>query len=368
MNVRRTLGRVAIAGLTASIGLVATGAVLAPASADAPAKVAWWNFVPAGSAAPAPDAPDGGMRVSVASSQVGSYGALQLAVSKDGGGTLTLKVAQMSGSSSEQLNKILACPTKGNAWKEGGDQDGATAPGYDCEKYHFVGKLDAAGATYTFLVDGSADVTDGVLSLAIVPEQTTGAPVVGTDTGLDVTPPFVVDFAKPDSDSFTVTSGSSSSSGGSTAPPPPPTPTSTGTGSTGPSGGGTTAPSLPSDSGSVSAPTTPDAGQTPVVAGDQSAQQQPQATTPIAAQAAQSSTGTDDNKRNILFLLLGALAFAFLYTQNQQNAHTPRALVGPNAQSADDPALAAAAAAGLMPARGLGRFNRPRSGPARPLI
>jgi hypothetical protein len=302
------------------------------------------------------------MRVAVASQQVGAYGAIAFSLPKDGAATVVLKVAQMSGNSKEQLNKVLACPTKTDDWKPGDDQDGATAPGYSCDIAHFVGKLADDGSSYTFLVDGAAETTEGVLSLAIVPEQTTQAPVLGTDTGLDVTPPFVVDFAKPDSSSLTVTSGGSSTA----PPPPPPAPSGAGAGATGSSGaGGATTPSLPSGAGAVSAPTAPDTGQTPVVAGQQPAQQTP--LSPAAQQGAQPSSSTSDNKRNILFLLLGALAFAFLYTQNATQ-RAPRALVGPNAAAAGDETLVAAAAAGLVPARGLGRFNRPRSGPARPLI
>src|SRR4051794_13945823 len=269
----RWITRLALAATSASIGLVATGAVLSPASADEPVKVGWWSFAAAGGqAAPAPDTNAGGIRVGVSSQQTLAFGAVQYNLPKDGAGTLELKITHItSNENAPNVNAILACPTKDASWKAGDDQDAATAPAFDCDSFHFVGRLSADQSTMTFQVDGSADLSDGVLSLAIVPQHSTAVPYIGTDpgTGTDLTAPFAVDFDKPGSSSFQSDTPTSSDSSGSSsdAPPPPPTTTDTGTGA------GTVPPATTGGGGDISVPpattTDPGTGQSPVVAGAQ---------------------------------------------------------------------------------------------------
>jgi len=217
----------------------------------------------------------------------------------------------------------------------------------------------------TFQVDGSADVSDGVLSLAIVPEHTTALPVVNTDPGTDtdLTPPFAIDFDKPGANSFVSDDSSSASSSGSSdsgsSTPPP-----SDTGSTGAS----STPSFPAPpaSGDVSVPasTTTDAGSTPVVAPQQ------QATGGGAAPAAAVAPAKTDNSRHdLLLVLLILLLFAILYTQNMQQ-RAPRRVVAtatPGQPGAEAATLPMPYPAGLAP-RGLGRFSKPRAEAARPLI
>jgi hypothetical protein len=113
-------------------------------------------------------------------------------------------------------------------------------------------------------------------------------------------------------------------------------------------------------------------GQVPLVAG----QQQPAQN--YAAPAANTSPAAPaDNHRDLLLVLLILVLFGILYTQNM-TARAPRALAGPRAGEAAAVAAAAgttasAAAlpvsmAGFLPSRGLGRFAKPRTGSARPLI
>ena len=281
-NRRRWITRVAVAATSASIGLVATGAVFSPASADAPVKVAWWNFAAGGGqAAPAPDTADGGLRVGVSSQQPLAFGAVQYNLPKDGSATLELAITAItSNANAPTLNAIVACPTKDNNWKAGGDQDAAGAPGFDCDSFHFVGHLSADQSTMTFQVDGSADISDG--------------PAINV---------------------------------------PPATSTDPGT------------------------------GQTPVVAG-----QQPTSTGGGTAPVAAVAPVAKDNHHDLLLMLLVLLLFAILYSQNASQ-RAPRRLVGATAPTADGAAtpLPVPYPAGAD-ARGLGRFAKPRSGAARPLI
>ena len=363
--------RIAVAATSASIGLVATGAIFSPASADAPTKVGWWSFASGGGqAAPAPDTNAGGLRVAVSTSQWLAIGAVEYSLPSDGAATLELAVTHItSGSGAPGLNDIQACPTKDDGWKAGDNQDAAGAPSWDCSVHHFAGQLSADQSTMTFQVDGSADVTDGVLSLAIVPVHTTSLPAVGTDPGTDtdLTPPFAIDFDKPGSNSFvsddTSSSSSSGSSGGSSSPPPPPT--------TSDSSSGGTVPPATSGGQPINVPpaTTadPGTGQTPLVAGQQPASNGSNtgAAAPVAALAP-----AKDNHHDLLMVLLILLLFGILYTQNASQ-RTPRR-IGTGAAAAAGAAGPAATLPVAYPAgveaRGLGRFAKPRSSSARPLI
>ena len=365
----RWVARLALAATSASIGLVATGAVLSPASADAPVKVGWWNFASGGGqAAPAPDTNTGGLRVGVSSSQTLAFGAVEYSLPKDGSATLELKVTSITtNANAPTLNVIVACPTKDDSWKAGDDQDASTAPAYNCDTRAFVGRLSADQSTMTFQVDGSADISDGVLSLAIVPAHSTAIPYVGTDPGTntDLTPPFVVDFDKPSANSFVSedTSSSSGSSGDSSSPPPP-APSSGSTGTTTPP---VAAPPTSTDVSVPPATTDVGSGQTPVVAG-----QQPTGTgnTGALAPAAAQAPAKTDNHHDLLMVLLILVLFGILYTQQAASQGRAPRTVGGRAPQADGDAAAVVPAypVGYYGARGLGRFNKQRAGAARPLI
>lgn len=369
-TVMRWVTRLALAATTASIGVVAAGAVMSPASADTPVKVGWWNFASGGGvAAPAPDTSAGGLRVGVSSSQTLAIGAVEYRLPADGSATMELAITAItSNSNAPVLNAIFACPTKDDSWKAGDDQDSSTAPAYDCDARHFVGHLSADQSTMTFEVDGSADLSDGVLSLAIVPAHSTAIPEVGTDpgTGTDLTAPFVVDFDKPGTNSFVPddSSSTSSSDGSSSAPPPPAT---TGSGSTGSS---TTTPSFPAPpaTGAVSVP--PATGDTGAGASPVVAPQQQAATGGAAPAAAIAPAKTDNTKHDLLLVLLILLLFGILYTQNMQQ-RAPRRLAGAQHGAATGGDTAAALPVPYPAAyapRGLGRFAKPRTESARPLI
>jgi len=362
---RKWTTRAALATTSAAIGLVATGAMFSPASADEPVKVGWWNFASAGGqSAPAPDVNAGGLRVAVSSQQDLAIGAVAVNLPKDGSGSLTLAITAITGDNgAPSLNNILACPTATADWKAGDDQDWSTKPDFDCSAHHFVGRLSSDSKTMTFNLDGGAETTDGVLSVAIVAEHTTQMPYVGTDpgTGTDLTSPLAIDFDKPNASAFTSDGGSSSSS--SDAPAPAPVPAGDTSGST-----GSVPAAPPTSGGDVSVPaTTADApGQSPVVAG------QPTGTVAggTAPAAAVGPAKADDNKRNLLLVMLILLLFGILYTQNAA-PRVPRQ-IGPRSRTAGGEAAAAAVAmpypAGYGAPRGLGRFAKQRTEAARPLI
>jgi hypothetical protein len=395
-GLRRWMLRTALAATVGGLGLVATGTAFSPAAADPPTKVGWWT-VGGGQANPTPDVNAGGMRVAVGP-QAGilSYGAVEYSIPSDTTGTLELAVTQSTPTpptppppanvvSPSPLGNLEACPTTDDSWKAGDNQAIANGPKYDCSTYHFSGALSADGKTMTFLIDGAADQTPGAtgtLSLAIVPVQTTAIYTAGTDAGTDVTPVYFVDFDKPSATSLTIDTSSV------IAPPPayapPPTTSGTGAGATGATttGGGAAVPVTLPATGAVSTDTT--SGQAPVVAqGQQPAQNY------AAPAAATTPTGMSEDRRDLLLVLLMLVLFGILYTQNA-TGRAPRVLAGPRAAQVPYPADAAGAAAGaaglgaaaaaapagamaaaltpFLPSRGLGRFAKPRSGPARPLI
>ena len=385
MRARRWLLRTAFAATAGTIGLVATGAVLSPVSADAPTKVGWWT-VGGGQANPTPDVNAGGMRVAVApQGGVESYGAVEYSIPSDASGTLELAVTQATPAPPNApgapvtftpLGNVQACPTKDDSWKAGDNQNISAGPAYDCSTYHFAGAISSDGKTMTFLIDGAAAQTPGApgvpvsLSLAIVPIQTTAIYTAGTDAGTDATPPYFVDFDKPAATSLQIDTSSII-----TPPtdPPPPSGGSTGGGTVvtagGSTGSGVVVPSVPlGGTGTISTDTT--AGQTPIVAG--------QPTQSYAAPvAATTPTGLSENRRDLLLVLLILVLFGILYTQNA-TGRTPRVLAGPRSAGAVPAGADAAAAAatpamvaamtGFVPSRGLGRFAKPRTGEARPLI
>jgi hypothetical protein len=376
-TLRRWSRHIAFAATTAAVGLVGSGALLSPAAADAPVKVGWWNSASSGGqSAPAPDATAGGIRVAVSGSQVLSFGAVQYNLPAGGSGTLELSVTgqapQPSGAPANpaalpDTNEIVACPTKDTSWKAGDNQDATTAPQYDCSAHHFVGALSSDGKTMTFLIDAAADVTPGVLSLAILPDTTTSIYELGTDAPTDATPPYYIDYDKPSATSLMVTGGGTST----TAPPPPPT-TSTNT----PGSTSTSSSTVPPPAGSgatinVPPATTTDPGQSPVVANQQQSTAIP-VTQPVAA----AKPATDDTKRNIAWGLLILLGVGLVAGNTAQSHRPARVLAGPAAgpTTGADAGQAAAAAAMTMPwmamfgQRGLGRFAKPRAEPARPLI
>jgi hypothetical protein len=356
------------------VGVGGLGAAMWPTSAvaDAPIQTAWYNAVSGGGqAAPDPVTPAGGLHVSVASGQILAFAAVQYALAEGSTATLEFKVSNLAATpvinptspSTTPAVDVVACPISGT-WKAGDDQPMDTAPKYDCTR-SIPGNLSSDQTTLTFLADSSIEAVPGQLSLAIVPVVTDNIPGVGTPAPADTTQPFSLDIAKPDTTSLTVT--------GTSALPPPPAPpkagtpgtTATGTGAAagtgaGPGAGNVNLPgSLTSDTSSAAS----DAGTSPVVA--------PTNQAPAAAPAAATSS-TNNRAHNAALAMLLLIGIGLVGMSSGQMQRAPRLLGGAGRHAAMATGAATAAAAAAAPAtlygnRGLGRFNKPRTEPARPL-
>ena len=356
------------------VGGTGFAAAVWPASAvaDAPVQTAWYNAVSGGGqAAPDPATPAGGLHVSVASGQILAFAAVQYTLAEGSTATIEFKIANLTATpvvnptapSTNPAINVVACPISGT-WKAGDDQPMDAAPKFDCTRSIF-GNLSSDQSTLTFLADASIETVPGQLSLAIVPVVTDEIPGVGTPAPVDTTQPFSLDINKPDASSLTVTSTTSLP-----APPAPPKPATTGTtagtgSSTAGSGasGASSNVTLPGSVTSDSSGTT-DAGTSPVVA--------PTNQAPAAAPAA-ATTPTSNRAHNAALAMLLLIGIGLAGMSSGQLQRAPKLLGGAGRHAAMATAGAAAATAAaavpmsLYGSRGLGRFNKPRTEPARPL-
>ena len=372
------------------VAFVATAgfaAVSWPASAiaDAPVQVGWWSTV---GGAPS-SAPEGGMHVEVEPGSVTAYGAVLYLLPEGATGTLELSVSSLTATpvinptapSTDPAVAVQACPTKDATWKAGDNQSMDTAPQYDCTVRSYIGALSADQKTLTFIgVDGGGQSVPGELSLAIVPITTNAVPGAGTQAPLDTTQPWSMDIAKPEADSLTVTLPpvSTTGGGGTSTDTTSSTPATTaGGGGTATGGGGSVAPLTVSGGDLPDSTTTATGsdGTAPVVATTQ-----PSQGTPVAAVAPK----TDNRAHNAALAMLILLGIVLAMSANGGVPRAPRLLGGAGRHRATATpvvvgATAGAAAAAPAPAapavamtpygsRGLGRFNKPRSAPPRPLI
>ena len=367
----------------AAVLLGATGLAAAtwPASAvaDAPVQTAWYNAMSGGSqSAPDPQTPPGGMHVAVSSSQVLAFGAVQYALAAGSTATIELKVSNLTATpvvnptspTTNPAANVVACPITGT-WKAGDNQPMDAAPKYDCT-HSLFGSLSADQKTLTFLADSSMETVPGQLSLAIAPVVTDEIPGAGTPAPADTTQPFSLDIDKPDATSLTVTSTA-------VAPPPPSAPKGGGTSASGStdsgtatandsSAGGSSSVSLPGAmTGSAGTSSTTDTGSTPVVA--------PTNATPNAAPAAAALPAKNDRAHNAALAMLLLIGLGIVAMSSGQMQRAPKLIggAGRHAALAGGAGAAAAAPAPAVPMtpygnRGLGRFAKARTEPARPLM
>ena len=368
---RRVLRVLAALFIVAGSGLVVLGG---PVDAQTAVESGWWwranagrtvdtpaQRVPLPQPAPEPPPPPNvGEGIMVAATP---DGASAIAAVRGEGSTLTLTVAD-GGDTGGQVASLLACKSAGG-WvpAAGGKWDEKPTPACNVEQggASVAGMPSEDGKTWTFAI--AALASEGAADVIIVPAANPAAP----DAPLA---PFQLVFAKPGPEAFgaaeTTDAGagdfapaeSSVASGDSFA-------ADTG-GSTSFAGGGSTfstpsSSSLPSGSFSPAAtPALPASEQAPSI-GQQ--QQQPQQ---MAAAPASKSSNTARGV-GIAIVVLGLLAAAM---SARSPVPLPRGLArfGQTAPAGDGAEAGAAAPAMAMAVAptvgGLGRFARPRSGPA----
>ena len=201
------------AACLALVSLLIVGPLAPAALAESPTRTGWWNTASAGTlAAPAPTTASGGLHIGAGAGQTLAYAAVLYPLTAGSTATLTLAIDNQNGSVAVQ-----ACPTTTTTWKAGGDQPADSAPEYSCKAIHYPGVVSDDGKTVTFTLAAVTEGTPGLLSLAIVPDDTASSAAT-----------FGLDLAKPGARSLTVIGAPPSAPSNQQAPPPPP-PTSPGT-------------------------------------------------------------------------------------------------------------------------------------------
>lgn len=319
-------------------GLVAAAiaVLLWPGSAvhaDPPDQTGWWwkpQVTPLVPVPKPPSVPAGGLYV--AADPSGPFGVAAVRYVAAKGSTvsrLTLRIA-----SSQGLVALRACPVE-VVWasEEGGPI--TSVPPHDCMAGAVPGALDPTGTSVAFEVGPL--VQDGVLNVLLAPTASPAA--------------FQVAFDKPGDDAVAVSSESSTTE--TTTMPAPEYSYLEGPAfsDTGPVFGGEamTGPVAPAEAGPAATPPTTAAPATPRRVF------RPQ---PV-------SKATRDPDRVVAALVLVALAGAFMWVA-ERPARLPR-MVGPMAVLSGRGGRPVRHATSPVVARGIGRFRRPRTGPAPPL-
>ena len=358
--------RFGAAAVLLGVGGLAAAMWPASASADAPIQTAWYNQLSGGGqAAPNPSTPPGGLHVAATSSQIAAWSAVMYSLAEGSTATIEFKVSKLTATpvvnptapSTNPAVNIVACPISGS-WKAGDDQPMDSAPKYDCT-HAIPGSLSADQTTLTFLADSNLETTPGSLSLAILPVLTDEIPGVGTPAPADTTQPFSLDLAKPDTTSLTVTSS---------APLPPAPKTPTGTTTTGqPAAGTNTSTAGTGSPSSVSLPSSVTGTETTSTGASSSPVVAPQNGTPATTPVAASAPAKNDRAHNAALAMLLLIGIGMVLMSNGQMPRTPRLLGGAGRHAAGTTPVPAPVAMTPLGTRGLGRFAKARTEPARPL-
>jgi hypothetical protein len=201
-----------VAGVTGLGALAAFGAAAVPAAALTPTRTAWWNEAPLGLVvSPSPVQPNQLMVAEgTATPQAVAAVYYSAAGSQGTGGDVaslsaTLRMPLDTGSS-VGTPAVEACPIQPAAagWKKGGDQTGAP-PAYDCTNGKGVaGQLSSDGASLLFTLTPAQQQagSPGVFDLELIPASPT---------------PFQTVFDQPGNGDFAVTAPSPPT-GGTAAP------------------------------------------------------------------------------------------------------------------------------------------------------
>ena len=244
-----------VAGVTGLGALAVLGASATPAAALTPNRTAWWNEAPLGLVvSPSPVQSDQ-LMVAEGTAAPEAVAAVYYSVagSQSGGDASSVSATlrmPLDPSSSVGTPAVEACPIQPAAagWRKGGAQTGSP-PAYDCTNGKGVGgqlSSDGASLLFTLTPDQQQTGSPGVFDLELIPASAT---------------PFQTVFNQPGNGDFTLTAPSPAA-GGPSAPGPAGAPAPGG--SSAPAGGdqGSTAPSGSDTSGAGSGPaaSSPDLG------------------------------------------------------------------------------------------------------------
>lgn len=361
------------------LALVPFVALTGTAQAEAPTGVGYWtrgqvSAGPLGPVVPAPpNVPEGGFYVAYDGNQAQAVSTIRYAIAEPTGGLLTLRFAP---GSTTQTAMIDVCAV-GGPWEPIVNGDIDEAPPRACELLKTNGSISDDGTSVTFVIPENAPVNAGSLEFYVVPAE--------------MLTPFSLAFEAPGEDSFVPSGGGEfpdlefdgADFGGGDAG---------GDGEAGSFGGsggfdgGTDAGGGFPDGGDESFTAPGDAGGSfsapPIEGGDFAA---PATGAPGAARAAggRSSGGTagtqltgvqpadvvvDDEQARTFAIVALVVIGAGLFWLSTRDAGA-RVPVGATAgRSAAAPAtLPAATVVPDAPARGVGRFARPRVRPPLPL-
>lgn len=149
--------------------LVLTALVLAgaaPAAADAPLAVGWWNVAHQGVAPPAP--PDVGAKDLLVQGgpQPSAVTGLRFVV-PDGATVVSLVLPLAAGSAPPRAEAVTACPTT-KAWEPAANGAWAAVPTWSCQRFA-PAVLSADGAALVVADIARLVADDGSLSIALVP-------------------------------------------------------------------------------------------------------------------------------------------------------------------------------------------------------
>ena len=177
----------------AAVLLLAGGLVVGtgPAAlANAPEKTGWWSAASSGGLAlPQPTAADGHLRVT-RTLRTEAFAAVLVRADGARAATLTLGVRE---GRTVGTPDVVACPTAGTDWPEGGNQPADQAPSVDCGLLALP-SVSQDGTSLVFALDTTQQVEPGVWSVALVPQPGGSSP-------------FSVDLVVPDDGGVVVEGG-----------------------------------------------------------------------------------------------------------------------------------------------------------------
>lgn len=356
-----TATRRAVLPVAAALGAVVALPAAPAAAESAPAveRTAWFNAASGGGlAAPQPTTTEGDLRI-VRAVETQAFTTL---LYRGKGVRASLDVSVREGSASGTPD-VVACPTAGADWAEGGNQPMDAAPEVDCSLSLAYAVVSEDGLTLSFGLDSAFEVAPGTWSIALVPAP--GGVSAGPPPKAPL--PFTVDLQPPASGAFVLEEAF--------ALPALPT-DSTSSGIAGPDGGSAEPASgfaavgdlgdLPATTGAVDAPALDPAVAAPPPAPAATALPAPLAARPLLVRPAAVSGDDDSGRRLLALIALAAGSAAVGYAAGQQRPG-PR-LIGGRARLGGPAAAAVLASDPTQDRpRGIGRFAKPREAAPRRL-